>query len=199
MRIISLETNPEIYSSNAYLILGNWSTIDDVNTLIDVGTDGFIINHLERIYTGVGKRKIDKVFLTHNHFDHIGGLKEIKEKYDPLIFAHTSSNYIDKLLKDGEMIVFGDMYFEVIFTPAHSSDSVCFYCEEEQVLFAGDTPINIKTIGGSYDDQFIISLEKLSKLKIKTIYHGHDNLITENAEKIIKSSLDNVYYSMKQN
>jgi glyoxylase-like metal-dependent hydrolase (beta-lactamase superfamily II) len=196
MRIIKLEGNPEIYSCNVFLILGTWSKIDDINTLIDVGTDGYIINHLEKIYTGVGKRKIDKVFLTHNHFDHVGGLGEIKQKYNPSVFAHTPANYVDKLLKDGELIMFGDRYFEVIFTPAHSSDSVCFYCEEEQVLFAGDTPINIKTVGGSYDEQFIYSLEKLTKLKIKTIYHGHDNVIKDDAEKVLKNSLKNVLDSI---
>jgi glyoxylase-like metal-dependent hydrolase (beta-lactamase superfamily II) len=198
MRIIKLENNPAIYTCNVYLIMGTWSKLDDINTLIDVGTDGYIINHLERIYTGVGKRKIDKVFLTHNHFDHAGGLKEIKSIYDPLVYAHTSSNYIDKLLKDGEIMVFGDKYFEVIFTPAHSSDSVCFYCEEEQVLFAGDTPVNIKTIGGSYDEQFVYSLEKLTKLKVKTIYHGHDDIITYDAEKILKTSFKNVINSLKK-
>jgi glyoxylase-like metal-dependent hydrolase (beta-lactamase superfamily II) len=192
MKVIKLHPDPKTYSCNVYLILGDWSTIKDVNALIDVGTDGFIINEIEKVYTGVGKRKVDKVLLTHTHFDHIGGLKEIKEKYNPIIYCYTLVKYVDKKLEDKQIIHIGDCEFKVIHTPGHSFDSVCFYCEKERVLFTGDTPVNIKTPGGSYTQDFVISLEKLADLRITRIYHGHDNVITEHAEEIIQRTLKNV-------
>ncbi|HIJ58999.1 MAG TPA: hypothetical protein HPP56_00070 [Nitrospirae bacterium] len=63
MRIICLNKSKKIYSANPYLILGDWNTLDDVNTLIDVGTDDTIIEEIEQINTGVGKKRIDQVIL----------------------------------------------------------------------------------------------------------------------------------------
>lgn len=40
-------------------------------------------------------------------------------------------------------IVSMDKMFEVIHTSGHSSNSVCFYCEDEGTLFLGDTPVVI--------------------------------------------------------
>lgn len=72
MKVFQLAQNPEKYSCRSYLILGTWSTLDDVNTVIDPGIDGSIIDQIEKIYTGVGKKPVDLVVLTHNHFDHAG-------------------------------------------------------------------------------------------------------------------------------
>jgi glyoxylase-like metal-dependent hydrolase (beta-lactamase superfamily II) len=192
MKVIQLKENPYTYSCNVYFILGDWNSIKDVNTLIDVGTNGFIINEIEKVHTGVGKRKLDKVLLTHTHYDHIGGLKEIKEKYNPIVYSHSVIKYVDEKIEDKQILHVGDRDFTVIHTPGHSFDSVCYYCEEEAVLFAGDTTINIKTLGGSYTEDFVQSLEKLARLRIKRIYHGHDNVIMENAEEIINRTLQNV-------
>ena len=41
--------------------------------------------------------------------------------------------------KDGDKLRFGNTTFEVIATPGHTPGGVCFYCEEEGVLFSGDT------------------------------------------------------------
>ena len=66
------------------------------------------------------------------------------------------------------------------------------YCEEEQVLFSGDTPLNINTLGGTYNQSFVSALEMLTHLSIKTIYPGHDNPMTTNVKEILKNSLNNV-------
>ncbi len=190
MKVIKLKSNPNIYCGNSYLILGNWNKITDVNTLIDTGTDGYIINDIEKINTGVGKSPVDKVFLTHNHFDHAGGIQKIKEKYNSKVYATIPGSNIDFLLKDGEEIQMGDEYFEVIFTPGHSSDSVCYYCKKERVLFSGDTSIRVNTKNGDYTDDYVKSIAKLEKLKIDIIYPGHGEPITDNPSKIIKRTFE---------
>ena len=43
MKIIPLKKNDKIYSCNSYLILGDWNRVEDVNTLIDPGIDGFVL------------------------------------------------------------------------------------------------------------------------------------------------------------
>jgi glyoxylase-like metal-dependent hydrolase (beta-lactamase superfamily II) len=197
MKVISLNTDPLIYSSNSYLVLGTWNKLSDVNTLIDTGTDGFIINEIERINTGVGKKPLDRVILTHSHFDHIGAVAELKSRYGVEVLAFNKFNGVDRILEDGELLRCGDGYLEVIHTPGHSSDSICLYCKQEKILFSGDTAIRIYPSDYSYTADFIRSIERLSMLQLDTIYPGHGNPMTENPEKILCESLFNIRYATK--
>lgn len=192
MRVTILKNNPKVYSCNVYYIRGDWNKIDDVNTMIDVGTDGFVIDELETISAGVGKKRVDQIIITHEHFDHAGGLKRFRELYHPKVYSHTKLDHSDLYIADGAKIQIGDREAVVMHTPGHSNDSICIYCEEEQVLFSGDTALSIKTPGGTYTMEFVDVLERLAALKIKTIYSGHDSPVTKNANEIILNTLRNV-------
>lgn len=192
MKIKLLNKNDRVYSSNAYLVLGAWSRIEDVNTLVDVGNDESILEALEQVYTGVGKKRVDQVILTHNHFDHTGNLAEIKKRYQPKVYAFGAEDYVDQRLKDGQKIRLGDKDFEVIHTPGHSSDSICLYNEKEGILFSGDTPLRIMTSGNGYAPEYIGVLERLSQKKIRALYPGHDQPMEEGVQEMIKASLKNV-------
>ncbi len=188
--------NNETYSCNAYLALGEWNAISDVNTLIDTGTDDYILSRLPFVSTGVGKRPVEQVVLTHNHFDHAGGLKHIIEKYRPEVCAFSKSDGVTRILADGEYIKIGDQAFEVMSVTAHSNDSICLYCSDNGILFAGDTPFNIKSPGGSYPRSFVDFLERIVSFDIKVIYSGHDDPVTHNAAAMIKNTLVNVKKSL---
>lgn len=195
MKVSLLKGNPSVYSANSYLVRGDWNKLDDLNTLIDPGTDGSILVELERISTGVGKKRVEQIILTHEHFDHSGATKIFKDMYNPVVFAYNKLSYVDVKVYDYMDIKLGDRDAVILYTPGHSNDSICIYCEEEQVLFSGDSPIFIRTAGGSYSSYFVEALRRLSRLKIKTIYSGHDYPITEQAEEIIRFSLKNVLAS----
>ncbi len=192
MKIKLLNKNDRVYSSNAYLVLGAWSRLEDVNTLIDAGNDASILEELEKVYTGVGKNKVDQVILTHNHFDHTGNLAIIKERYNPKVYAFNGDSFVDEKLRDGQKIRIGDQDFEVLHTPGHSSDSICLYCEEGEALFSGDTPLKIMTVGGGYSQEFVAALKRLAGKKIKTVYPGHDQPMKIKVREMIESTLKNV-------
>ena len=192
MKVIGLRGNSKVYCCNAYLVLGSWNRLEDVNTLVDVGTDGYGTGEIEKISTGVGKRPVARVILTHGHFDHAGGLAAVIEKHNPEVYAHAKIKGVCRVVADGQFLRLGDRDFEVIHTPGHSNDSICLYCAEERVLFSGDTPLNIRTPGGSYQDEFVESLKKLASRKIEVIYAGHDSPVTENAGEMIRNTLMNV-------
>jgi glyoxylase-like metal-dependent hydrolase (beta-lactamase superfamily II) len=192
LKIKLLNKNDTVYSSNAYLVLGAWSRLEDVNTLIDVGNDPSILDELEKVYTGVGKKRVDQVILTHNHFDHTGNLDAIKKRYDVKVYAFNGDPYVDEKLKDGQIIRIGDQDFEVIHTPGHSSDSICLYCSNGEILFSGDTPLKIMTVGGGYSKEFIAALKRLAKKKIKTVYSGHDQPMKTKVKEMIETTLMNV-------
>jgi glyoxylase-like metal-dependent hydrolase (beta-lactamase superfamily II) len=192
MKIIRLRGNERSYTCNSYLVLGTWNRIEDVNSLVDIGTDSSIIHSIEMLSTGVGKIPVEKVVLTHSHFDHMGGLMAFKKKYNSEIYAFTRFEGVDRLLQDGQIIRLGDRNFEVIHTPGHSDDSICLYCADDGVLFSGDTPLKIRTREDGYSAVFEQSLEKIAHLEVAVIYSGHDDPIHNNISEMLKTTIQNV-------
>ena len=193
MRISNLiQGKSMIYSSNVYLVLGDWSAIDDVNTLIDVGNDPGILERLTVAPTGVGKRSIEQVVITHGHFDHTALLPKIREVYQPVVYAHSAFVGADVVVKDGQVLHCGDRFFEVIYTPGHSDDSICLYCQTDGALFVGDTPVVIRSTDGTYEDRFVAALERLCRLDVRTIYFGPGDPLTINTHATLLDSLRNV-------
>ena len=66
--------------------------------------------------------KVVGILITHYHFDHIGALDELKEKYN---------------IKDNNYNIDG-FNFEVLDTPGHTSDSKTYYFREDNIMFVGD-------------------------------------------------------------
>ena len=190
MKILNLTNNSKIYTSNVYLVTGTWNAIEDVNTLIDVGRDPAVIEKITNASTGVGKKRVEQVILTHSHYDHASLLPLIREIFNPVAYAFSPFlEGVDNLLKDGEMLKAGDRMFEVIYTPGHSNDSICLYCEEDHVLFAGDTAVLITSDNSSYGDDFVHALERLSRREIHSIYFGHGEPLFDNCNARIRASL----------
>ncbi|MHC9541516.1 MAG: MBL fold metallo-hydrolase [Vulcanimicrobiota bacterium] len=198
MKIIALTMDPKIYSSNAYLVLGSWNRLDDVNTLVDTGNNPGIMEQIAGINTGVGKRAVEQIVLTHSHFDHKGLLERLTDIYNPSVCAFASFEGVSRTLKNNHLLRIGDRSFEVIHTPGHSNDSLCFYCAEEGVLFSGDMPLHIMTTEGTYIPEYVEALARIASLKISIIYPGHGKPITEQPLEIVRETLKNVRKSESQ-
>jgi len=163
--------------------------------VVDPGTDS-----TEKILHQAKKDdlKIEKILLTHSHWDHFIDVQALKEKTGAPIYVHTldaknvespgsdglplfvsiTPAKVDHQLQDGEIIEVGPLFLEVIHTPGHSPGGVCFYLKNEAVLFSGDTFFH-GTIGrldlptGSAPKMWT-SLKKLSKLPSHTrVFPGH--------------------------
>lgn len=99
------------------------------------------------------------ILLTHGHFDHIWGTKELRECTGAKIYAYVGEKELledstlnvsaqvgrpyaveaDVYVEDGEKITIGDMTCKLIATPGHTQGSCCFYFEEDKMLISGDT------------------------------------------------------------
>ena len=155
---------------NCYIL-----TIDSKCLVIDPGDDYPLIEKK------IGGNKVLAILLTHDHFDHIGAVDEIKEKYKAPIYSYSN-------LKEGNFNI-KDFNFEVIYTPGHKEDSITIYLKKENIMFTGDfifkgTIGRMDLPGGSYKDMQE-SLNKISKYdrNIK-IYPGHGE------ETILKNEID---------
>ena len=192
MRVIRLPHNLNIYTCNSYLLLGDWNVLGDVNTLIDPGTDGSVINEIETLSTGCGKVPVEQIILTHNHFDHAAGVEVFKRRYGARVYAWCEGKDVDELLHDGQIIKAGDDQLQEIHTPGHSSDSICLYNRTQRILFSSDTQLRVRLPVGVYTSEYIETLRRLSTFRIDTIYSGHDVPIVHDAEGIILETLQNV-------
>lgn len=174
MKIMNLTEDSTLYTSNVFFIMGEWNTLSDLNTLVDVGSDIKIIDRLEKMNTGLGKHKVDQVIITHSHSDHIAILPEIIKAFHPKVYAfNTHVKGITHTLADGDRIRIGDEFFEVFHLSAHSYDSICLFNDQTGILFAGDTHFPIEFENQALQMENALAISRLKMKTIKKIYYGH--------------------------
>ncbi len=198
MKIIQIKGSDHVYTSNVFLILGDWKRIEDINTLVDVGSDPGIVHTIDQLNTGIGKNSVEQVIITHNHSDHTSILPLIRKTFNPKIYAFSQFlEGVDQVLKNGDKLRVGDRTCEIIHTPGHSSDSISLYIEEDEVLLVGDAPLVIRSVGGAYEDDFVQALKGLCQRKIRKIYFGHGDPVLQDAHTLLVESLRNVRKSVR--
>jgi len=200
MQIVNIKGSNNVYSSNVYMVHGEWKKMHDVNTLIDVGSDPSIIDVINSMNMGVGKKKVDQVILTHVHSDHSSILPLIIKEYNPTVYAFSPfMEGATHVLTDGQTILIGDQYFEVIHTPGHSSDSVSLYNATSKVLFVGDTSVIVRGLdSGVYEEDYINAIKKLCQKQVRAIYFGHGDPVFGNGQSLLVESLKNIRQSMRK-
>jgi glyoxylase-like metal-dependent hydrolase (beta-lactamase superfamily II) len=150
------------------------------------------------------------IFLTHTHWDHIGGLAELKRHFpDAKVYVHKDDAFRlrepimnlggnavhiepvepDVLLEGDEILICGDMDFKVLHTPGHSPGAVCYYNKVGGVLFSGDTlfymSVGRTDFEGSSAEDLLYSIKtKLLPLPDDTkVYCGHNEPTTIGFER----------------
>ena len=148
--------------------------------------------------------KLDFIFNTHHHYDHVGGNKDLKIKYNSIVVGFEEDKNripgIDKVLKDKQVFKIGDLSFTTIFVPGHTSGHIAFYSEKEKVIFTGDTLFSLgcgRVFEGTYKQMFN-SLNKLKNLPKDTrIYCGHEYTYN-NLEFCMKFNPNNIFLKSKK-
>ena len=126
-------------------------------------------------------KNFSHILITHHHYDHVGGVKKLKEKYSCEIVASKKDlhriNNVDTAVSDGDIVDLGFSEFLVIDTPGHTSGHISFYEDKNSILFCGDTMFSLgcgRLFEGSYEEMWA-SLKRLSSLKKETkVYCTHE-------------------------
>jgi hydroxyacylglutathione hydrolase len=142
--------------------------------------------------------KLNYIFNTHHHFDHIGGNIELKKLFNAEVVGFDGDKHripgIDIFLKDNDKFDFGNSVVKIFHIPGHTLGHICFFFEKEKIAFTGDTLFSLgcgKIFEGDHK-QMLSSLNKIKKLPKETkIYCGHEYTY-RNAEFCIKYDLNNI-------
>jgi glyoxylase-like metal-dependent hydrolase (beta-lactamase superfamily II) len=198
MRVVPLHRESDTdYSCTCYWVLGDHNQPTDRNTLIDTGSSSlanlaYFMREMAILSKGIGKMAVEQVVITHDHFDHSGGLPGVERQFAPLTFSWLPLGSRRGESADGARLTVGDQEGVILHTPGHSDDSVCVYLPGTGTLFSGDTIFRITDTQGSYSRSYAASLERLASLDIRVIYPGHGSPIASEARSFIRACIDNV-------
>ncbi|MDD3842613.1 MAG: MBL fold metallo-hydrolase [Candidatus Izemoplasmatales bacterium] len=199
MKPISFHDN--IANQNSYLL-----TYKNTAVVIDPGFNGEAI-----LKTLTEKQlKLEKVLITHGHYDHLRDVRLLAASQDFLLIIHeddfpnlsdSSLNYSHSFngtfqikqnlrvlqVKDLDQIAFGNGYLSVIHTPGHTLGSVCYLWNG--ILFSGDTLFS-GDAGRTDLAKGSAKMMRASLIKIFTtlsnetiVYPGHEELTSLGAER----------------
>jgi hydroxyacylglutathione hydrolase len=193
------------FTSNVYLIRGEYLSI------IDPGNDYLIFMELFR--QGVKPTDIKKVAITHGHPDHCMGVMELFRGYPGMaqdleveVFLHESGpeEYLNILqeagiratvLKGGEVINLSGFDFEVIHTPGHTIDGICYYHAPTKTAFTGDTVLpeamaDMDRGGGGRLDHYLYSLRTVRRYDIDHVMPGHGGVAPLVGRRVVRDTYE---------
>lgn len=173
--------------TNTYLV-----GIDEV-AVIDPGPDDK--RHIDAIIGASMKERVRWVVLTHTHPDHAPGTARLVKATGAEVVAYgkrlDKDNQIvpDRVIGDGDTIEGTEFGLDVLHTPGHAPNHLCFLLEEERVLFTGDTVLDgmfsvVNPQRGGDMEQYFASLARMEKLRLSRLAPGHGDVIEEPRPRI---------------
>lgn len=198
MEIVTLAVGP--LQSNCYII-SDEKSLDAL--VVDPGDEP------ERITSVIDQKKLRVRFIvcTHGHFDHLGGVAALKGRTGAQIVLHRSDLEIyrhaktqaaswgyemaqppepDVFVKEGDVLLLGNLNLRVLSTPGHSPGGICLY--GGGILVTGDTvfagSVGRTDLYGGDMEEMKRSFVRIISLPPETrILPGHGSLSTVGEEK----------------
>jgi len=185
-------------SSNNVLFLGREQT-----ALVDSGYLTHAAQTVALVAHGLQGRPLDRLLNTHLHSDHCGGNAALQHAYrcrtsipaseaeavrswdqDALTFSGTGQQCarfgFDDTLQHGDLVMLGDLEWQVLAAAGHDPHSLVFYCAEERILISADAlwengfgVIFPELDGSSGFAEARATLELIAGLDVQMVIPGH--------------------------
>jgi len=125
--------------------------------------------------------RLDVIFLTHHHGDHIDGVPALLARYHPLVVGNAADAHrlpkLDVAVHEGDLVDFGAAKARVIDTPGHTLGHISYVFADGGILLPGDTLFSMgcgRLFEGTAADMFK-SMRKFDDLPDETlICCGHE-------------------------
>ena len=208
---MKLTDNLYIYPEKGMLDCNTYVIKDDISVIIDPGSLQFLSQLVGDMFKdGIDPKDINIITNTHLHPDHCWANEGFKKISGAKIVSHPlhrefhdmtiteASNYLgfeglefeaDDYLDDKKLST-GHLEIELIRSPGHSPESICFYIRSGKILIPGDVVFAQSTgrvdLPGGNAEELKQSIEELSKLDIEYLLPGHMGIIA-GAEEIKKN------------
>jgi glyoxylase-like metal-dependent hydrolase (beta-lactamase superfamily II) len=199
MRLIK---NLYFYPEKGMMDCNTYVIKDKTSVIIDTGLTQFLPELFQDLQKdGIDPKEIAIIANTHLHGDHCWSNEAFKKISGAKILIHPAqkdsweatviqtSKFFgvpaaefkhDGLFKNDKLNT-GEMEFEIIPSPGHSPDSICFYCQKEKILICGDVLFSQNTgrvdLPGGSANALKQSIERLSQLEIEYLLPGHMDII----------------------
>ncbi len=210
---MKLTNNLYFYPERGMLDCNTYVIRDDVSIIIDVGSAESLpalVHDLRR--DGIDPKDIKTITNTHLHIDHCWANEAFKQLSGARISIHPmQKKFYDVAVNDtarffglepvgfkedgcldGGILSTGDLELELIHSPGHSPESVCFYCRKARFLVCGDVIFQGNTgrvdLPGGNAAELKQSIERLSGLEIDYLLPGHMDIVTGGSK--VKSNFD---------
>jgi glyoxylase-like metal-dependent hydrolase (beta-lactamase superfamily II) len=196
LEVIQIPAGP--IETNAFLVMdpaAGEALIVDAPPDSEIAIDSEVVEH--------GVRPVALV-LTHTHWDHIGDVAAIADRYAVPVLVHELERSrietpsggpieiapakVDRTLAEGDEVIVGSHRFVVFHTPGHSPGQISLYSESDGVMFGGDTLFpngyGRVDIPGASEEATLATLRRLLQLPDHVrVFTGHGLPTTIGSER----------------
>lgn len=149
-----------------------------------------IATHIDNILARAGG-SVRWILVTHTHPDHSPGVRLLASKTDAEVLGmpapqgrHQDQTFqATRVLADGDVLASDEFRLQVIYTPGHASNHVCYLHEQHRLLFTGDHIIDGSTVVIDPPDgnmaHYIASLRRCKALACTALAPGHGDIIED--------------------
>ncbi len=176
--------------TNSYLIGNKRLALVDPGPLDEIQLTNFL--------AAIGERRLEWILITHTHGDHSPAAMQLKAQtgaelvgLEPPVSGHHDRTFKpDRVWPDGSELDCGEYTIQLIHTPGHVSNHICYLLQADQLLFTGDhilqgtTSVILPPDGdmGAY----LKSLASLKNRSLKYLAPGHGGLMIDPHGQITK-------------